>query len=323
GFAVHLCYLRFPGRVLRADETPPADMLAFIAAQIGCDAVEFASYARRNETRWEHLGELQTFLNVRPFRREDARAVARAGIDEATGSDRGDAIVSAMIAYLREQNILLPSSSELERLAPAARAVARKRAYRHLMDGLSPETIAGLEALLVVTDDEDRTPLAWLREWPEAPRQRNLVSLVERMQAVRKLGVVADREKRIHRARYAAIARELAILVPRDIRRLDTAAPPGDTGGVGARNGGHSHRRRARHVRQDAGRCLPARGSRAQRQRGRSSQDARRLGASVARHGQGHARRQGERRRPGRRCRADDRRGTVESPDFRGRSGCR
>ncbi len=32
----------------------------------------------------------------------------------------------------------------------------------------------------------------------------------------------ADRENRIHRARYAAIAREIAVLVPRDISRFDT-----------------------------------------------------------------------------------------------------
>ena len=31
GFAVHLAYLRFPGRVLGPKETPPAHMLAFIA----------------------------------------------------------------------------------------------------------------------------------------------------------------------------------------------------------------------------------------------------------------------------------------------------
>src|SRR6202034_3902583 len=87
---------------------------------------------------------------------------------------RGVTIVAAMVGYLREHYILLPSPWELERLALAARALARKRAHRNLVEGLSPQTIAGLEAMLVVTDDEDRTPLAWLRDWPEAPRQRNL-----------------------------------------------------------------------------------------------------------------------------------------------------
>jgi len=221
GFAVHLAYLRFPSRVLGGEEAPPADMLAFIAAQIECEPTEFAAYARRSETRWEHLGELQTYLDVRPFRREDSRAVAHVAIEQATGSDRGDAIVSAMIEHLRERRILLPAAVTLEKIGLAARALARKRAYKNLVEGLSQETIAGLEALLAVDDEQGRTPLAWLREWPEAPRQKNLAGLVERLQAVRKLGVEPDREKRIHRARYAAIARETAILVPRDVSRFD------------------------------------------------------------------------------------------------------
>jgi len=221
GFAVYLCYLRFPGRAPRPEETPPAGMLTFVSAQIGCKPEEFASYARRSETRWEHLGTLQTYLNARPFRREDRRAVIRAGIEEGAGTDRGDAIVSAMIANLREQNIWLPASTELERLALTARAIARKRAYTGLAEGLSLETIAALDALLAVPEESVRTPFGWLREWPEAPRQKNLLAVVERLKAVRELGVGADREKRIHRERYAAIAREIAILVPRDISRFD------------------------------------------------------------------------------------------------------
>ena len=127
-------------------------MLAFIAAQIGCEATEFEGYARREETRWEHLGELQAYLDVRPFRRDDKRAVAQVAIEQATGSDRGDAIVSAMVEYLRERRILLPAAVTLEKIALAARALARKRAYKNLVEGLSPETIAGLEALLVVAE---------------------------------------------------------------------------------------------------------------------------------------------------------------------------
>ena len=222
GFAVHLAYLRFPGRVLGSDEMPPADMLAFVASQIACDAADFASYALRSETRWEHLGELQTHLGMRPFRRENARAVAHVAMEQANGSDRGDAIVSAMVAYLRKQNVLLPSSSELERLALTARALARKRAYKNLVEGLSRDAIIALEAVLAVNDEQGRTLLVWLREWPEKPTQKNLSGIIERLQAVRRLGVGPDREKRIHRARYAAIAREIAILVPRDVSRFDT-----------------------------------------------------------------------------------------------------
>ena len=109
GFAINLAYLRFPGRVLGVGEMPPADMLAFIAGQIGCDRADFGVYAQRGETRREHLGELQAYLAARPFGREDKYTVAHVAIEQATGSDRGDVIVSAMIEHLREGRILLPA----------------------------------------------------------------------------------------------------------------------------------------------------------------------------------------------------------------------
>jgi len=77
-------------------------------------------------------------------------------------------------------------------------------------------------ALIAVGDNRDRTPLAWLRECPEAPGQKNLVGVVERLQVIRKLGVGQDREQRIHRARYTAIARETTILSAQHLSRFDT-----------------------------------------------------------------------------------------------------
>jgi len=74
---------------------------------------------------------------------------------------------------------------------------ARKRAYENLVGGLEHETIAGPEALIAVGNDRDRTLLAWLREWLEAPGQKNLVGVVERLQVIRKLGLGQDREQRI------------------------------------------------------------------------------------------------------------------------------
>jgi Domain of unknown function (DUF4158) len=46
GFAVMLCYLRFPGRIRREGEQPPAELCAFIAEQLGLDAVHFGDLRR-------------------------------------------------------------------------------------------------------------------------------------------------------------------------------------------------------------------------------------------------------------------------------------
>ena len=195
-------------------------MLQFIADQIGGRIEAFPSYAGRAQTRREHLVELQIYLNLRLARREDRHALFKGALEEANGTDRGDAIVTTMIIDLRARGILLPAPSELERLALAARALARRRAYQVLTADLGHERVNGLAALIKV-NEKGHTPLAWLREWPEAPSQKNLVGIVERLQAVRKLGIGPDREQRIHRARHAAIARETAILSAQHLSRFD------------------------------------------------------------------------------------------------------
>ena len=53
-------------------------------------------------------------------------------------------------------------------------------------------SIAGLEALITVEDDQDRTPLTWVREWAEAPTHNNLAGIVERLQTIQNLVVGAD-----------------------------------------------------------------------------------------------------------------------------------
>ena len=51
GFALQLCALRYPGRSLAPGELIPAEVIEFLAAQIGVDAGELLNYPIREETR--------------------------------------------------------------------------------------------------------------------------------------------------------------------------------------------------------------------------------------------------------------------------------
>ncbi len=70
GFAVQLCLMRCPGRVLGPDETPPRAMLKYVAEQIGVDPGTFALYARREETRRDHTARLMVYLDTRARQRK-------------------------------------------------------------------------------------------------------------------------------------------------------------------------------------------------------------------------------------------------------------
>ena len=87
GFAVQLCLMRYPGRALMANEILPEAMLNYIAEQIGADPASFDLYARREETRMNHVARLLRYLEMRAATTEDRRAALLAAIEAATVTD--------------------------------------------------------------------------------------------------------------------------------------------------------------------------------------------------------------------------------------------
>jgi TnpA family transposase len=67
GFAIQLCYLRFPGQAMNLEAEPPAELLAYVAQQIQVNPNAWTEYAARDETRREHAIELQSIFGYRPF----------------------------------------------------------------------------------------------------------------------------------------------------------------------------------------------------------------------------------------------------------------
>ena len=103
GFAVMLCYLRFPGRILRQGEQPPTAVCAFVAEQLGLDAAHFGDYAERDQTRREHVLEIQAALELRPLTRALYRDVAAGLLPTALATDHGPTLVAALLEELLRQ----------------------------------------------------------------------------------------------------------------------------------------------------------------------------------------------------------------------------
>jgi TnpA family transposase len=66
GFALQLCVLRYPGRVLAPGELIPAQVSDFIAAQLGLTSDDLLPMPRA-ETRHEHLADLRRIYGYRSF----------------------------------------------------------------------------------------------------------------------------------------------------------------------------------------------------------------------------------------------------------------
>lgn len=63
GFAIQLCYLRFPGIILGAQQSPASVVLNIAAEQLKIEVSEWEAYGHRDQTRREHLAEIQAAFN--------------------------------------------------------------------------------------------------------------------------------------------------------------------------------------------------------------------------------------------------------------------
>jgi TnpA family transposase len=223
GFAVQLAYLRHPGRAIEVGEVPPGEVLAFVARQLGLATASFADYGRRDQTRREHLRELETLLGLRTFGLRDYRSLAGHALEVARQTDRGEAIVAALVDEVRRRRLILPSPAVIERIGLSARARARAAAHADLAAGLTTEQRERLHGLLAVEEGRARTRFAWLREWPEAPAAANLARIIERLEAVRALAIEATRVRRVHQARYALLAGVARAMSAQHLTRLEPA----------------------------------------------------------------------------------------------------
>src|SRR5580704_12315310 len=88
GHALMLCYLRYPGRPLKAGERPPRPLLLFIAEQIDALSESIEDYLAAERNRQRHVAELQERLGFHPFGRRPAADLAGWLLPHAIENDR-------------------------------------------------------------------------------------------------------------------------------------------------------------------------------------------------------------------------------------------
>ena len=100
GYALMLCYLRYPGRALRAGERPPPAMLHFVSEQIDVspDTVDESGSAERSRQR--HSIECQDRLGLRPFGKRSAAELTDALLAPAIENDRLATLAELVAANL-------------------------------------------------------------------------------------------------------------------------------------------------------------------------------------------------------------------------------
>jgi TnpA family transposase len=152
--AVQLSLLRSPGTALQADETPPRELINFLALQLHVPSSVWDEYAQRDETRREHLLVLQNHYGIRSFTLGQYRSLAAWLLSTALQTNRGVALVRAAIEELRRRSVIIPRLPVLERLCAETALRAQRQLFATLSANLTDKQRRQLDAVL--EQDEDR-----------------------------------------------------------------------------------------------------------------------------------------------------------------------
>jgi TnpA family transposase len=208
GCALILCYLRYPGRPLRAGERPPAELTAFVAEQIDILPTAIEAYLAAERNRQRHAVECQERLGLRYFSKRAAGELINALRPQALENDRLFHLAELVMEECRQRRIVVPAPQRLERLCVDLRFRARREIERRLTDGLSLEQRHQLDALTQRRAETGQSRLGWLRQMPQATKPAAMLGLIERLNHVRAIGIDAARGHRVHQTRLAQLARE-------------------------------------------------------------------------------------------------------------------
>jgi len=208
GLAAQIALMRHPGFGLQPEIGLPDVILQYLAAQLFVDPSSFSAYGQRAQTRTDHADLVARYLGIRPFRRGDLALALNLAAQAAEYTDRGEPIVRALMVGLKGERFILPSGDTLERAGLAGRARARKAAAAAIVEGLSSAGLTRLDELVINNPDFGMTPLAWLRNFEEAPTAANINGLLERLRYVRGIGIHPVVGGAIPEFRFAQFVRE-------------------------------------------------------------------------------------------------------------------
>ena len=212
GFALQLCALRYPGRLLRPGELIAEAPLAFVAEQLGVDPSTLAGYAVRDATRYHQLTALRDAFGFRdlslPIRAELQAWLLPVALATTSGAD----VARLLVDELRRRRVVIPGASVVERMAATAMLQAERHVAEQLTRGLDVAQRTGLDGLLELRPGTRLSQLAWVRQPAGVLGHRAFAGLIERLKHLRSLDLDPRTAESVHPERLGRLAQEGARL---------------------------------------------------------------------------------------------------------------
>ena len=224
GMGIQLGVLRFLGMFLDNPTDVPRVIVMTIASQLEITNFRILKrYLKRRQTRFDHRTKLRAYLGLKTFDRLEILHLlrfvyARLLIHE----ERLGVLVDLCTRELAQRNVVLPGSTTVERLVIHVREHVSKRLYTKLANRLNKKQIESLENLLDVgtQDGIRKSPLELLRRPPDRISSTALSKALNRIEAIRHVGVAKVNLEDVPESRLIAISKYAQVAWAQSIAKL-------------------------------------------------------------------------------------------------------
>ena len=219
GTAIQICVLRHLGWSLPNIKVIPDKVIEYVARQLQVDSSVFSKYGQRENTLYEHLGEIREEYGYISFSPKEYRKGIKYLMNRALENSDTMYLIHETLSNLKQNKVILPAMTTIERMVWFAKMIAERRIYRILTQALTDEQKKQIDEMLEVATDKTISTLAWLRQDPGQPSPDSFKRVLDRLEYLRNLQLKVDVSS-IHPRRLRQLARIGARYEARSFRRF-------------------------------------------------------------------------------------------------------
>jgi hypothetical protein len=165
------------------------------------DSSNWRKYFNREQTRREHLVELQNLFNFQLFGNIHYENMLQELLPFAKQTDSGVTIANILIAELRKSLVIIPSIAVIEKLCAEAITLGTQAFYSDLLLPLTDNHKLRLDELLKLKSNSKISNLHWILQPATIPKTKYMLLHIERLAFIKNLNLPTNLGKNIHQNR--------------------------------------------------------------------------------------------------------------------------
>lgn len=187
GFAIQVALLRYPGWSYTSFKYIPENVIKYIAKQVGTVPKALKYYAKRENTIWNHIQEIRSHYGLNLFNSEIYEKTKLYLFNIATKNDDTLILMNRAIDYLREQKVILPAITTIEKLVWESKNESEKFVINTIINSLNQIQRKKLDDIVFLHSNKlkGKTILGWLKEPIGAPSPDNFLKAIDKLEYIR------------------------------------------------------------------------------------------------------------------------------------------